>query len=430
MENPSLWGELNVHDPAVIKDGAYYYVFSTDASLGNIHSLGIQIRRSKDLVTWEYRGTAFRDFEKDAAELIAYAGLNPQNKEGLWAPDIIKINGTYRLYGSASTFGSRRSCIFLAESKKIEGPYTYRGMVVQSAANSSGPNAIDPALVYSKEGRLYLAYGSFFGGLYLAELDKKSGFLKEGGPVKIAGGNHAAVEGPAITYFPETGYYYLFASYGSLSRDYNIRAARSRRIEGPYLDARGRDMNSPSLVRTGKAGVKLMGGFRFGPGSGGSKAPGHNSVLSDGEDRFILHHTRSYALPDYWFTMNVRRIALNRSGWPVVSPLRYRGEALEAAALPGGDYLLIEHGESSAVPSPAPLSLRLESGVITGSRQGSYRLYDGFRMELILDGGSYDGVVFRQAGPPGQERWAFSLMSEEGLCVWGLRAEDPPAGDL
>ncbi|MDR2745805.1 MAG: hypothetical protein LBB77_00035, partial [Treponema sp.] len=69
MATPSLWGELNVHDPAIIKDGQYYYVFSTDASLGNFHPLGIQIRRSKDLITWEYRGAAFKEFEKDAAEV-------------------------------------------------------------------------------------------------------------------------------------------------------------------------------------------------------------------------------------------------------------------------------------------------------------------------------------------------------------------------
>jgi arabinan endo-1,5-alpha-L-arabinosidase len=260
----------------------------------------------------------------------------------------------------------------------------------------------------------------------------KSGFLAKREPVKIAGGNHAAVEGSVIVYFPETGYYYLFVSYGSLSRDYNIRVARSRRIEGPYLDAQGRDMNSASLARAGRAGVKLMGGYRFEPGSGGYKAPGHNSVLIDGEDRFILHHVRSYALPDYWFTMNVRSFAFNRFGWPVVSPLRYEGGVPEAAALPGGDYLLIGHGENTSAASPVPLSVRLESGrlepgTIAGSSQGTYRVYDGFRMELILDGKLYDGVVLRQAGSQGQEHYAFTLMSEDGFCIWGLQAE---AGNL
>jgi arabinan endo-1,5-alpha-L-arabinosidase len=208
----SLWGELNVHDPSVIKDGDYYYVFSTDASNGNRHPLGVQIRRSKDLVTWEYRGAAFRDFKNDCAEPIAYAGLWLPNHDGLWAPDIVKSGGRYRLYFSASTFGSQKSCIALAESKNIEGPYTYKGIVVKSISGP-GPNAIDPAIVRSKEGGLYMAYGSFFGGIWLAELDGKTGFFRYAAePVKIAGGDHAAVEGSAIVYLGETDYYYLFVS--------------------------------------------------------------------------------------------------------------------------------------------------------------------------------------------------------------------------
>jgi arabinan endo-1,5-alpha-L-arabinosidase len=428
----SLWGELNVHDPSVITDGDYYYVFSTDASNGNRHPLGVQIRRSKDLVTWEYRGAAFRDFKNDCAEVIAWAGLWLPNHDGLWAPDIIKSGGWYRLYFSASTFGSQKSCIALAESKNIEGPYTYKGIVVKSSAGR-GPNAIDPALVRSKEGGLYMAYGSFFGGIWLAELDGKTGFFKDAAePVKIAGGDHAAVEGPAIVYLPETDYYYLFVSYGSLSKDYNIRLARSRRIEGPYLDARGRDMNNAALVKTGRAGLKLMGGYNFdtdsrAADSGGYKAPGHNTVLVDGEDRFILHHVRSYALPDYWFTMNVRRFALNRFGWPVISPLRYAGERFDPVDLPGGDYKLIRHGDDTNATSPEALSVHLEAGVFTGSLSGTYRIYDGFHIELLLNGEPYDGFVFsRPKAEEGRRDYAetgfcaFSVMSEDGYCIWGL----------
>jgi arabinan endo-1,5-alpha-L-arabinosidase len=414
--DPSLWGELNVHDPAVIKDGGYYYVFSTDASIGNRHPLGVQIRRSRDLVTWEYRGAAFKNFEADCADVIKFAGLNPAKHDGLWAPDIIKINGKYRLYFSASTFGSQQSCIALGEAKKIEGPYTYKGMVLTSGANAPGPNAIDPALVFSQEGGLYLSYGSFFGGIYLAELDRKSGFLKEGAvPIKIAGGNHAALEGSAIAYLPETGYYYLFVSYGSLSRDYNIRVARSRNIAGPYLDAQGRDLNDSSLVRAGKAGTKLMGGYRFLPGRTGDpalrvKAPGHNSVLIDGKDRFILHHVRSYGLPDYWFTMHVRSFALNRFGWPVAAPRRYTGRPRAAPTPPpDGDYRLIEHGDANSSLSPGVLDLHFESGRITGARSGSWRVYGDSRIELLLEGTLYDGVLFDQG---------FSAMSEDGYTVW------------
>jgi arabinan endo-1,5-alpha-L-arabinosidase len=444
METPSLWGELNVHDPAVIKDGQYYYVFSTDASLGNLHPLGIQIRRSKDLITWEYRGTAFRDFETDAAEVIAYAGLNPRDKEGLWAPDIVKTGGTYRLYFSASTFGSSRSCIALAEAKHIEGPYRYRGTVLTSGANAlREPNAIDPALVVDASGNQYLSYGSFFGGIFIVPLDKKTGFVKQGAvPRRIAGFRHAAVEASCIAYLKESGYYYLFLSYGSLSKDYNIRAGRSRNVEGPYLDAQGNDLADLVPGREGELGVKILGGYTFAAGPGDPlqaaeqyKAPGHNSVLIDrragGEALYLVHHVRSYGLPDYWFYMNVRLFFLNRWLWPVAAPLRYRGERAGPLSLPETGYDVIEHLSDSNGESRNSRPFNFRGGTVyaagpesSGEPSGSYLIYDDFRMELTLEGKIYDGAALLQYDSQGRETYAFTLMSEDGLCLWGRQT--PP----
>jgi arabinan endo-1,5-alpha-L-arabinosidase len=446
MEDLSLWGELNVHDPAIIRDGQYYYVFSTVAYMVNLHPLGIQIRRSKDLVTWEYRGAAFKDFEKDAAEAIAYAGLKPHNKEGLWAPDIIKTGGKYRLYFSASTFGSSRSCIALAEAEHIEGPYRYRGMVLKSSANAlREPNAIDPACVLDAEGNQYLSYGSFFGGIFLVPLDAKTGFVKEGAvPRRLAGFRHAAVEGSCIVYLKESGYYYLFLSYGSLSKDYNIRVGRSRNVGGPYLDARGNDLADLVPGREGELGVKLLGGYTFaGNQNSGEpaqpaeqyKAPGHNSILIDtragGEDRYIVHHVRSYGLPDYWFYMNIRLFFLNRWLWPVAAPLRYRGEQAGPLSLPDADYDIIEHLSDSNGESRNSRPFSLRDGTVYASAQegsgealGSYRIYDGFRMELVLEGKSYDGAALRQYDSRNREVYTFTLMSEDGLCLWGRQAAE------
>jgi arabinan endo-1,5-alpha-L-arabinosidase len=447
MEAPSLWGELNVHDPAIIKDGQYYYVFSTDASLGNLHSPGIQIRRSRDLITWEYRGTAFKDFEKDAAEVIAYTGLKPQNKEGLWAPDIVKTGGKYRLYFSASTFGSSRSCIALAEAKNIEGPYRYRGMALKSGANAQRePNAIDPAVVRDRRGNQWLSYGSFFGGIFLVPLDTKTGFVKQGAlPRRLAGSRHAAVEASSIVYLRESAYYYLFLSYGSLSRDYNIRVGRSRDLEGPYLDARGNDLAALVPGREGELGVKLLGGYTFGgtesPPAEQYKAPGHNGVLIDarragGEDYYIVHHVRSYGLPDYWFYMNVRLFFLNRWLWPVAAPLRYRGERSGPLSLPDAGYDLVEHLSDSNGHSRHSRPFRFQGGAVyaapaessgetpnSGKALGSYQIYDGFRMELTLEGRTYDGAALRQYDRRGRELYTFTLMSEDGLSLWGRQAD-------
>ena len=55
------WNLANVHDPTVEKCGDYYYMYQTDASYGNAtdgHG-HYPYRRSKDLVNWDFMGTAF-----------------------------------------------------------------------------------------------------------------------------------------------------------------------------------------------------------------------------------------------------------------------------------------------------------------------------------------------------------------------------------
>ena len=58
--NRSQWNLANVHDPSVEKCGEYYYMYQTDASYGNAHEGHghFPYRRSKDLVTWEFMGSA------------------------------------------------------------------------------------------------------------------------------------------------------------------------------------------------------------------------------------------------------------------------------------------------------------------------------------------------------------------------------------
>jgi hypothetical protein len=55
---PSRWGSYNLHDPTVIQTKGYFYVYGTDAAWGQSIK-GIPYRRSRDLVHWEYLGTAF-----------------------------------------------------------------------------------------------------------------------------------------------------------------------------------------------------------------------------------------------------------------------------------------------------------------------------------------------------------------------------------
>ena len=71
ISRPEEWGAVNAHDPALVKgDDGRWYVFSTDASAGDFHRCGVQVRVSDDLIHWDYTGTAFEDYEQSCAAEI------------------------------------------------------------------------------------------------------------------------------------------------------------------------------------------------------------------------------------------------------------------------------------------------------------------------------------------------------------------------
>jgi arabinan endo-1,5-alpha-L-arabinosidase len=53
------WSVYNVHDPSVLNDGDWYYMYSTDVGYGIDVRAGIQVRKSKDLVEWQFVGWVF-----------------------------------------------------------------------------------------------------------------------------------------------------------------------------------------------------------------------------------------------------------------------------------------------------------------------------------------------------------------------------------
>lgn len=132
MDNYRLWGTYNVHDPSCRKLGDYYYMYSTDAILGenrqeaeekNVPLGYIQVRRSKDLVKWEFVGWAFPEIPQEAVEWVrSHAG--GEGATNIWAPYIIPFGDKYRLYYCVSAFGRKTSYIGMAEAASPEGPWT------------------------------------------------------------------------------------------------------------------------------------------------------------------------------------------------------------------------------------------------------------------------------------------------------------------
>lgn len=213
-----------------------------------------------------------------------------------WAPEVINVNGQYRLYYSCSTFGSKNSCIGLATASSLSGPWTDKGVVVFSNSGTS-ENAIDAA-VYANT---WLVYGSFFGGIRLANLSASTGKPLNATRYALASGD---AEAPYI--LKNGNYYYLFINRGSCcqgvnSTSYRIQVGRSTSITGPYLDKSGRNLNSGGgtnlVVTTGR----YIGPGHFGYGNG--KVTYH---FYDGQANGAAK-------------LRITSLSWGSDGWPVVS---------------------------------------------------------------------------------------------------------------
>ncbi len=341
IEHYKKWGTFNVHDPSVIKADDYYYMYSTDAiwypqgavresdtiKTGNMH-----VRRSKDLVNWEFVGWAFDSVPAEADAHIKEASGGKDNG-GIWAPYIQKHNDTYRLYYSVSVFGANTSAIGLATSKSPEGPWEQQGLVVKTFEKDP-VNAIDPSIVVdAKTGKYWMAYGSYFGGLYVVELNPETGLAKTPGDLGKVVARRAEpktriIEAPEVIYNPETEKYYLFVSYDALFTHYNVRVGRADNPEGPYLDMFGKDM-----AETTNNYPVLTYAYRF-DGHPGWAGVAHCAVLND-DGKFFMFHQGRLSPENLAMVLHAREIFWTEDGWPVVSPERYA--AVPEAPVEEGD---------------------------------------------------------------------------------------------
>lgn len=378
IHEESLWTTNNAHDPASFKDGDTYYVFSTDAKYGGPPTGGIQIRKSRDLIHWEFVGHAFDEIPEEAYE---WTGA-----KGLWAPEVVKYGDTYYMYYAASQFGKNQSFIGVATSNSIEGPWVDHGEVVKTRQGDLA-NAIDPNITFDEEGNPWMVYGSFFGGMFVFRIDPATGKKLEGYEEKLIARRHdsveAAIEGPYIVYHPGFKKYYLFVSYDSLFKNYNIRVARADRIEGPYLDFNGNEMTDISLPPD-EVGMKVLGGYKFGDTEGWI-APGHNSVLQDDDSYFIVHHARGEKDP-HWHYLHVRKIVWTEDGWPLVSPERFAGEEeseIDPALMDGAwEYVRMEKDQNEQLFSK---SIELGGDAKVGRGRGSCRHLKDNQFQLLMN---------------------------------------------
>ncbi|MBB3113970.1 arabinan endo-1,5-alpha-L-arabinosidase [Paenibacillus phyllosphaerae] len=407
----SLWGS---HDPALFRDpvSGLYYTYCTGATA----------RRSADLITWENIGKVV---EKPPQESLDWVG-----DEGIWAPDIIKVGDEYRLYCSNSTWGVRQSNIFLAVADGPEGPFIPRGVVLKTSHDST-VNAIDANLIADETtGEHYMAYGSFWGGMHILKLNPETGLAAEEGIGTCIARRpqwaDGAIEGPYIRFNPDTGFYYLFVSYGSLKSDYNIRVGRSTSLTGPYYDPNGRDLTDPEDDRN-EIGFMIACGYRFGDGQG-YMGPGHNSVLRDADNEWYLAcHIREHDFRTPQIsTMHIYKMFWTPDGWPVLNPERYAGEKTQPIAKDSlsGDYERIKLAPSvpQGVLNSVPMTLAADGKFECCSIIGQWEAIDETRIVI-----RYGNVIETLQLTPawdwqrGEPTLAMTGKDQFGVAVWAKK---------
>lgn len=341
----------NCADPAIIRERAGaepgWYLFCTTDPIDRRERAAdgwkfhlMPTFRSKDLLEWRYAGDAYTTLPALAAP-----------KAGLWAPEPQYFNGRYYLYfaitdvvdsASPEPGCSKDSAIAVATSASPAGPWTTAEQPVV-APRRAGPGCefhwtIDARAVETPDGRKYLYYGSYGGGMFVQRLSE-DGLRVSGTPSRI--GPPGRYEGAEVVRHGD--WWYLFASAtdccaGPLT-GYGLFVGRAKSPEGPFLDRQGVDM---AAARPGGTPVLVQNGNRW-------VGPGHNTVFTDEQGQWwTIYHAIDRNQPFFSARDKLtRRVALLErvhwvDGWPQIG----NGGGPADGPLPGP-------GDQTAAEAPA-----------------------------------------------------------------------------
>ena len=465
---------ISVHDPSILEANGTFYIYGSHMTAA----------RGNNLLRWKMIGDGYNrnnaiygQIYDVYDEAFAWSGaptsLNPTDDanngggEHVWAPDVIYNETTglyYMYYCTTSTWNCSNLCFGTSETP--DGEFQWQATILYSGfgkrtiqytdvfdyvdeyeataeyLNAGGsynykeyPNALDPSVFFDADGRMWMVYGSWSGGIYLLELDPATGLVihPEDDPAndvdtyfgkKLLGGQHKSIEAPYILY--AGGYYYLFVSYGSLNRDggYQIRVFRSETPDGQYVD-----MNGETPYGGGHAayGLKLSGNYNMPSVNKAYKATGHNSaiVASDGR-MYVVYHTRFDDGTEY-HSPRVHQFLLNEEGWICMLPYQTQGESVSPTGYEksqvAGRYYVINQGTDISKDVAEPFILYfLEDGRVAGEDvSGFWTCTDGtYYMHFTLGEQEYSGVFCQMPDEAGTTVMTFSAVGNNE-SVWGVK---------
>ena len=150
-----------------------------------------------------------------------------------------------------------------------------------------------------------MAFGSYWSGIKLIELDSKTGHRVATDSPMYSLAHHDSIEA-AFIHRRDTNYF-LFINWGQCCRGtnstYEIRIGRSAKITGPYLDRDGRDM-------------MFDGGTPFLNSKPPFYGPGHAGIITvAGQDWFSCHYYdgNNRGRSQLW----VGKLSWDTNGWPI-----------------------------------------------------------------------------------------------------------------
>jgi arabinan endo-1,5-alpha-L-arabinosidase len=289
-----------IHDPVIAHENDTYYVFSTGSFVPFICS--------SDKVVWEFCGRVFKSNPAWTRE------INP-NLVDIWAPDISFFDDQWHLYYAVSSFGSQNSAIGLATNVTLdpESPeyeWVDQGEVLRSREGDRW-NAIDANLVLDEDGEPWLAWGSFWQGIWLRKIDRSTGKLDANDSTfhhlanrSTGPDNTSAIEAPFLIF--RGRHWYLFVSFDrcclGVESTYNVRVGRSEALTGPYVDRDGVPM-----IEGG--GTLILSAY------GQWKGPGHNGMLFEDDMHWMVYHaydSKQIGIPK----LRIESISWDADGWP------------------------------------------------------------------------------------------------------------------
>lgn len=516
---------VSVHDPSIVWDPAskMYYIFGSHRAAA----------KTTDLMSWTAftapwktatsdnaannmafetpavnkikKGGVDVDFPSFSATKWSAKGGSGYNVDGnMWAPDVIynKVMKKWCMYLSING-NAWYSSIILLTADNIEGPYLYQGPVVISGFKNGTeyketdfelvvgpqsslperyatgdkwgdryPNNIDPCVFYDEEGKLWMTYGSWSGGIWMIELDENTGLRDydvtyeltgSGNGItvdpyfgkKIAGGYYVSGEASYIEYIG--GYYFLFVTYGGLAAggvagDYNnggyqMRVFRSEKPDGPYQDVQGTNAVFINYRldfgpdATDSRGVNIFGAYgdwgNQTTGKNSERSQGHNSIIAAEDGRtYLVYHTRFQNRGEE-HEVRVHQVFQNEDGWLVAAPFEYTGEQVKSADIAtsqqiptsqiAGNYKLLTHKfkldhTHSELATPVDVQLNAD-GTISGEVSGKWSVKEGTSyMTIQIGNDEYKGVMVEQTLEPTSEKAAaFTAVAKNGVTIWGYK---------